>query len=61
MSKRGKKQYDTRKRTCLDCANAVPCGEGDFICDAGDEPAFVIEDYAPGQGFRTGCEEWTDR
>lgn len=64
MSKRntkGKAQYDQPRRSCFDCANAEYIGEGDFICDACGEPALVMENYIPAEGFRTGCREWEER
>ena len=37
-------------RTCSDCLNCIPIGEGDHACC--EHPgALVLEDYAPGEDF----------
>ena len=36
---------------CYDCVHCIYIGEGDSICDAGDVPRLVLEDWTPADDF----------
>lgn len=50
-----------KDRCCETCANLIPIGEGDHICDE-DITQLVLEDYSPGEGYMW-CDgkEWKER
>lgn len=38
-------------KICLTCANCIYIGEGDYICDAQEEPTFVMEEHMPNDNY----------
>lgn len=47
------------EKGCENCANCIPIGEGDHICEAYHTPLVVIESYIPSNNYlRCGSRKW---
>ena len=51
-----------RNKSCENCENKIPIGEGDFICyECAENPAIVISDYSPSDNyFKCNGKKWSE-
>ena len=51
MRRKRKSNIPRPEASCLGCANCIPIGEGDHICNECGEPVIVFSGYVPAEDY----------
>jgi hypothetical protein len=56
------KRYSKIDKTCLNCGNCTPIGDGDHIClECGDKPIIVLDNYnATDDFYKCNGKHWEE-
>lgn len=47
------------EKICITCDHCIYIGEGDYICDADDNPIIVMEEFSPNDNYwHCAGSEW---
>ena len=38
-------------KICINCSHCIYIGEGDYICDADNEPIIIMEEHTPNENY----------